>query len=65
MFKNKAVWERCIFETSALEKDFSVAIHEDEKQLACLIRKGVEDESFRKEMLADTEPWEQHNAKSF
>lgn len=65
MFKNKDVWRKCIFETSTLEKDFSTTIHEDEKQLACLIRKGVEDEAFRKEILSGSEHWEQHNAKSF
>lgn len=65
MFKDKSVWEKCIFDTSTLERDFSTTIHEDEKQLARLIREGVEDEAFRKEMLAETELWEQHNAKSF
>lgn len=65
MFTDNAVWEKCVFETLTLEKDFSATIHGDEKQLAGLIRKGVEDEAFRKEMLSASEQWEQHNAKSF
>ena len=63
MFNQKGIWEQCIFKSSALEKDFSTTIHQDEQDLAELIKKGVEDENFRKKILESTAQWEKQNTK--
>ena len=65
MFDSQSMWEKCIFETSTLEKDFSATIHEDEKQLALLIQEGIENATFRNKILHATEKWEHNNSKNF
>ena len=63
MFDQKKIWEQCIFKSSTLEKDFSTTIHQDEQDLAELIKKGVEDENFRQKILESTTQWEKQNTK--
>lgn len=65
MFSNRDVWDKCVYETVAPERDFSIEIHEDEKVLAELIKNGVENDMFRKSILYFTEYWEIHNQKKF
>lgn len=64
MFDEKSIWEQCIFDSMTFEKDFTIAIHEDEKALALLIQKGVNDKGFRKMILQHTMCWEQNNDKN-
>lgn len=64
MFDDKGVWEQCIFDSTTLKPDFSTEIHEDEKCLAKLIEKGVEDAVFRKTILSHTRLWNYNNDKS-
>lgn len=63
MFDQKKIWEQCIFKSSTLKKDFSTTIHQDEQDLAELIKKGVEDENFRQNILKSTAQWEKQNTK--
>ena len=63
MFDEKTAWEECVFDCKEKECDLSTTIHDDEYQLANLIKKGVEDESFRKRILLHTERWECSNDK--
>lgn len=63
MFDQKKIWEQCIFKSSTLKKDFSTTIHQDEQDLAELIKKGVEDENFRQNILESTAKWEKQNTK--
>ena len=64
MFDDKETWNQCIFDSTTLKADFSTEIHEDEKCLAKLIKKGVEDSVFRKMILTHTQLWENNNDKS-
>lgn len=64
MFSNKDFWNECIFKSSTLIKDFSTEIHQDEKDLASLIKKGVENKEFRKKLLENTAKWESNNMKT-
>ena len=64
MFDNKDVWEACIFDSTTLKADFTNEIHNDEKRLSELLRKGIEDNSFRKQILVHTSVWEADNDKS-
>lgn len=64
MFENKSVWERCIFDSVTLEKDFSTFIHKDEKALSILIQKGIESVDFREMILQCTLNWEKENNKT-
>ena len=64
MFDNKSVWRSCVFDGTTLEADFTNEIHKDEKYLAELLRRGIEDNSFRKQILAHTSVWEANNDKS-
>lgn len=63
MFDDKSVWEQCIFDCQDMECDFSTKLHEDEYKLAGLIKKGVEEDSFRNMVLFHTMGWEQNNDK--
>lgn len=63
MFDDKSVWEECIFDSTTLNADFTNDIHEDERRLAVLLEKGVEDGNFRKKVLAHTLQWEHSNDK--
>ena len=63
MFDYKEFWETCIFDSITLTADFSTEIHEDEKHLATLLKKGVEDETFRNRILKHTSKWESNNDK--
>ena len=63
MFDDKSVWESCIFECQNIEADFSTTIHDDEKKLALIIQKGIEDCSFREKILEHTQLWESGNQK--
>ena len=63
MFDNKSIWEPCIFDNTTLMADFSTQIHEDERMLANLMFKGVEDDGFRASILQHTESWEENNDK--
>lgn len=64
MFDEKSAWNQCIFDSTTLKADFSTEIHEDEKCLAELIKKGVEGSVFRKMILTHTQLWENNNDKS-
>lgn len=64
MFDDEKFWEKCIFRSSNLEKDFSVKIHKDEQILALLIQNGIGDPTFRQEILDHTKAWEHCNNKS-
>lgn len=64
MFDDKSMWEQCIFDSTTLKPDFSTEIHEDEKCLATLIKKGIEDADFRNMILSHTQLWEKCNDKS-
>ena len=64
MFSNKNFWDECIFKSSTLEKDFSTEIHQDEKELAALLKKGIEDTEFREKLLDNTAQWESNNTKT-
>ena len=63
MFDDKSVWEECIFDSTTLNADFTNDIHEDERRLAVLLEKGVEDGNFREKVLAHTLQWEHSNDK--
>lgn len=63
MFDDRSVWEQCVFDSSTLTKDFSTAIHEDEKALSSLIQRGIEDDDFRNIILSHTSHWEKNNDK--
>ena len=63
MFADKDVWKECTYVTSVPERDFSVKIHDDEKELAVLIRRGIEDNRFRMLMARSTSGWECRNMK--
>lgn len=63
LFDNRAIWEDCIFDSTTLTADFSNEIHEDEKGLAVLLRKGIEDDVFRSKILEHTSKWESNNDK--
>ena len=63
VYDKKDVWEQSIYDNTFLEADFSTTIHEDERKLALLIHRGVEDDLFRKNMLTHTSEWETNNKK--
>ncbi len=63
MYDNKSVWESCVFDSTTLKADFTNEIHDDEKWLAELLRKGVEDNDFRQRILTHTSAWEANNDK--
>lgn len=63
MFDDKEFWEECIFDSTTLTADFSTKIHEDERCLAALLKKGVEDDTFRNKILEHTAKWESNNDK--
>ena len=44
-------WGECIVDNLILEKDFTTIIHDDEKHLAKLIERGIDDDDFRKKIL--------------
>lgn len=64
MFDDKTIWEQCVFDSTTLTADFSTEIHGDERMLANLIRKGVEDDAFRDSILQHSQSWEHNNDKS-
>lgn len=64
MFDDEEFWEKCVFRSSNLEKDFSVKIHKDEQDLALLLQNGIGDPTFRQEILDHTKAWEHCNNKS-
>lgn len=64
MFNMKSMWEQCVFDSTTFEKDFSTAIHEDERALALLLQKGINDKGFREMILQCTIHWEQNNDKN-
>lgn len=63
MFDNYEFWEQCIFKSSTLKSDFTEEIHADERQLAKLIQKGLDDVKFRNDILMHTKKWENNNNK--
>lgn len=63
MFDDKEFWKTCIFDSTTLTADFSIEIHDDERCLATLLKKGVEDEAFRNKILKHTSQWESNNDK--
>ena len=63
MFDDKEFWEACIFNSTTLTADFSTEIHEDERGLAALLKRGVEDDMFRNKILKHTAKWESNNDK--
>ena len=63
MFDDKEFWKTCIFDSTTLNADFSTEIHDDERCLAALLKKGVEDEMFRNRILKHTSQWESNNDK--
>lgn len=63
MFKDENFWYECTFTSGNLDTDFSITINSDEKKLANLIYKGLNDAKFRKELLIQTEQWEKSNDK--
>lgn len=63
MFDDKEFWKECIFDSTTLTADFSTKIHEDERCLAALLKKGVEDDTFRNKILEHTAKWESNNDK--
>ena len=64
MFDDTLFWEQCIFDVSNKKKDFTTNINEDEQDLAKLLIKGIEDESFRQKIKEHTAKWELNNHKS-
>lgn len=64
MFDDKKIWESIIFENTTLNADFSNTIYEDEKVLAKLLKKGIEDNTFKTQILEHTIRWEKYNDKS-
>lgn len=63
MFNDSHCWERCIFKSTILVKDFSNRMYEDEHSLAKLINLGVNDKVFRTQILLSTQEWENNNDK--
>ena len=63
MFDEKSIWEECIFDSTSLQADFTIDIHDDERMLAKLIQKGMEDKAFREMILSHTLSWENKNNK--
>lgn len=63
MFNDKSAWKECIFDCHNMKCDFSTKLNQDERELATLMKKGVEDEDFRSRMLSDTLNWERENFK--
>lgn len=62
-FSVNDVWEECIYEVNDKNAEFSVSLENEDYVLADLMRKGVEDESFRQKILRNTLEWEQDNDK--
>ena len=65
MFTMKSMWEQCVFDSTTFEKDFSTVVHEDERALALLLQKGINDKEFREMILQHTMHWEQNNDKNY
>lgn len=63
MFSDKEFWKECVFSSSTLTKDFSVQMHEDEYGLSKLLKRGIEDDTFREKILSTTKHWEEGNEK--
>lgn len=63
MFDDKRVWKECIFDSTTFNANFTSEIHEDEKRLALLLGKGMEDAAFRNKILEQTSHWESNNDK--
>ncbi|MCQ2052880.1 MAG: glycosyltransferase [archaeon] len=63
MFDDPIVWNEYVFDSETFEADFSTKIHDDEIALAKLLKKSVEDESYRKNLLQHTKVWESENFK--
>ena len=63
MFDNKEIWNECVYDTSSLTCDFTTTIHDDERQLAELINKGLGNQEFSNAILRSTVQWESKNDK--
>lgn len=64
MFDDSEVWDNCVYDTSSLERDFTTTIHDDERQLAELIKKGLDNKAFCDAILQSTAKWEGKNDKA-
>jgi len=63
MFDNKEIWNECVYDTSSLTCDFTTTIHDDERQLAELINKGLGNQEFSNAILRSTVQWKSKNDK--
>lgn len=64
MFDNSEIWNSCVYDTSSLKCDFTTTIHDDERQLAELINKGLGNQKFSDAILRSTFKWESKNDKA-
>ncbi|WP_458449406.1 glycosyltransferase [Fibrobacter sp.] len=63
MFDDAQIWEGCVYETTSSTIDFTSKLHEDEFALAVLLKKAIEDNSYRIMLLEHLEKWESSNFK--
>ena len=64
MFADKNIWLQYIFNAENY-KDMDTAIHDDERELAKLLVRGLYDDFYRQTLLKQTEKWESHNDKTW
>lgn len=64
MFDASEVWDNCVYDTFSPERDFATTIHDDERQLAELIKKGLDNQTFCNAILQSTAKWESKNDKT-
>ena len=64
MYDNREIWNSCVYDTSLLKCDFTTTIHDDERQLAKLINKGLGNQKFSDAILRSTVKWESKNDKT-
>lgn len=64
MFVDKDVWSQYIFNAENC-RDMDTAIHDDERELAKLLVRGLYDDTYRQKLLKQTEKWESHNEKTW
>ena len=64
MFDGSELWRNCVYDTSSPECDFTTTIHDDERKLAELIRKGLDNQEFCDAILRSTAKWESKNDKA-
>lgn len=64
MFTNKNLWRNYIFNAENC-RDMNIIIHDDERDLAKLMVRGLYDDDYRQTLLKQTENWEKHNDKAW